>query len=72
MDRLGIDRFAYAGISFGGAVGTWLAVNHPERVTSLTLICTPARFGKPDGWHERARLVRTEGIAPVADITAGR
>lgn len=61
VDRLGIDRFAYAGISFGGAVGTWLAVNHPERVTSLVLICTSARFGEPDGWHERARLVPNRG-----------
>ncbi|WP_370542128.1 3-oxoadipate enol-lactonase [Amycolatopsis sp. FDAARGOS 1241] len=71
-DRLGIDRFAYAGISFGGAVGTWLAVNHPERVTSLMLICTSAHFGEPGGWHERARLVRTEGMVPVADTAAGR
>ncbi|MFI5613238.1 3-oxoadipate enol-lactonase [Amycolatopsis sp. NPDC051903] len=71
-DRLGIDRFAYAGISLGGAVGTWLAVNHPDRVTSLMLICTSARFGEPEGWRERARLVRTEGIASVADTAGGR
>ncbi|MEV8613028.1 3-oxoadipate enol-lactonase [Amycolatopsis sp. NPDC051373] len=71
-DRLGIDRFAYSGISFGGAVGMWLAVNHPERVTSLMLICTSARFGEPGGWRERAHLVRTEGIGPVADTAAGR
>ena len=31
-DSLGIDRFAYAGVSLGGAVGLHLAVHHPERV----------------------------------------
>ncbi len=33
-DTLGIDRFAYAGVSLGGAVGLHLAAHHPERVTS--------------------------------------
>lgn len=71
-DALGIERFAYAGISLGGAVGAWLAVHHPERVTSLALVCSSARFGEPEAWRERAALVRTEGIGPVADTAAGR
>jgi 3-oxoadipate enol-lactonase/4-carboxymuconolactone decarboxylase len=71
-DSLGIDRFAYAGISLGGAVGTWLAVHHPDRVDSLALICTSARFGEPAGWHERAALVRAKGTDPVADSAATR
>jgi 3-oxoadipate enol-lactonase/4-carboxymuconolactone decarboxylase len=71
-DSLGVDRFAYAGISLGGAVGTWLAVHHPDRVDSLALICTSARFGEPAGWHERAALVRAKGTDPVADSAATR
>jgi 3-oxoadipate enol-lactonase/4-carboxymuconolactone decarboxylase len=71
-DSLGIDRFAYAGISLGGAIGTWLAVHHPDRVDSLALICTSARFGEPAGWHERAALVRAKGTDPVADSAATR
>ncbi|MEV8615392.1 3-oxoadipate enol-lactonase [Amycolatopsis sp. NPDC051373] len=71
-DHLGIARFAYAGTSLGGAIGTWLAVHHPDRVASLMLVSTSAHFGEPDRWHERARLVRTEGIAPVADTAADR
>ncbi|WP_285564435.1 alpha/beta fold hydrolase [Streptomyces sp. RTGN2] len=71
-DALGIDRFAYAGISLGGAVGTWLAVHHPDRITSLALVCSSARFGDPQAWHARAALVRAEGIGPVADTAAGR
>lgn len=71
-DRLGVTRFAYAGISIGGAVGAWLAAHHPERVASLAVICSSARFGEPRDWQDRAALVRAEGIGPVADTTATR
>ncbi|WP_214411293.1 bifunctional 3-oxoadipate enol-lactonase/4-carboxymuconolactone decarboxylase PcaDC [Sphaerisporangium fuscum] len=72
-DSLGVDRFAYAGVSLGGAVGAWLAVHHPGRVTSLALVCSSARFGEPRGWHDRAALVRGEGsTASVADTAAAR
>ncbi|MFJ6436248.1 4-carboxymuconolactone decarboxylase [Streptomyces sp. NPDC091416] len=71
-DALGIERFAYGGISLGGAVGAWLAVHHPDRVISLALVCSSARFGEPEAWRERAALVRTEGIGPVADTAGGR
>ncbi|MFF1924049.1 4-carboxymuconolactone decarboxylase [Streptomyces sp. NPDC058221] len=71
-DALGIDRFGYAGISLGGAVGSWLAVHHPDRITSLALVCSSARFGEPQAWLERASLVRAEGIGPVVETAAGR
>ncbi|OKI01100.1 3-oxoadipate enol-lactonase [Streptomyces sp. CB02923] len=71
-DSLGIDRFAYAGISLGGAVGAWLAVHHPDRIASLALVCSSARFGEPGTWHERAALVREQGLAPVAATAADR
>ncbi|MFI7097001.1 bifunctional 3-oxoadipate enol-lactonase/4-carboxymuconolactone decarboxylase PcaDC [Streptomyces lydicus] len=71
-DSLGIHRFAYAGISLGGAVGAWLAAHHPERIASLALICSSARFGAPTGWRERAALVRDSGIGPVAETAAAR
>ncbi|QMU76491.1 4-carboxymuconolactone decarboxylase [Streptacidiphilus sp. PB12-B1b] len=71
-DHLGLCRFGYAGVSLGGAVGAWLAVHHPERVTSLALVCTSARFGEPGGWRDRAALVRDQGTAPLAESAAGR
>ncbi|MEO3765981.1 3-oxoadipate enol-lactonase [Streptomyces sp. B5E4] len=71
-DALGVARFRYAGISLGGAVGTWLAAHHPGRVDALALICTSARFGPPARWRERAALVRAEGIEPVAGTAAER
>jgi len=71
-DHLGHERFHYAGVSLGGAVGSWLAIHHPERIASLTLVCSSARFGDPANWHQRAKLVRDEGTGPVADTAASR
>lgn len=71
-DHLGAERFGYAGISLGGAVGTHLAVHHPERVTGLAVVCSSARFGAPEAWRERAALVRAEGTAPLAETMAAR
>ncbi|MEU6809845.1 3-oxoadipate enol-lactonase [Streptomyces sp. NPDC046831] len=61
-DSLGIDRFAYAGVSLGGAVGLHLAVHHPERVTSLAVLCSSAHFNGEGPWRERAERVRREGL----------
>ena len=71
-DALGVERFGYAGVSLGGAVGVWLAAHHPERVTSLAAVCSSARFGEPAGWRERAGRVRAEGIGGVAGTAAAR
>ncbi|MER5386767.1 3-oxoadipate enol-lactonase [Streptomyces sp. NPDC002688] len=65
-DSLGIERFSYAGVSLGGAVGLHLAVHHPERLSSLAVICSSAHFNGSKPWEERAELVRREGLAPVA------
>lgn len=54
---LGIEHFPYAGI-LGGAVGAWLAVHHPGRVTSLALMCSSAHVGAAGPWEERAALLR--------------
>ncbi|MFI0982119.1 3-oxoadipate enol-lactonase [Streptomyces sp. NPDC021093] len=71
-DSLGIERFSYAGISLGGAVGAWLAVHHPARVERLALVCSSARFGTPEMWSERADLVRREGVGPLAATAPAR
>lgn len=40
MDQLGIKKFHLMGISMGGFLSQILILNHPERVLSLTLMCT--------------------------------
>lgn len=71
-DSLGIDRFSYAGVSLGGAVGLHLAAHHPERVESLAVVCSSARFGEPGPWLERAALVREQGMGPIAETSGAR
>ena len=49
-----------------------LALEAPERVDRLVLACTTAYLGAPEGWAERARIVRGEGVEAVADTVVGR
>ncbi|MGH6654617.1 MAG: 3-oxoadipate enol-lactonase, partial [Actinocrinis sp.] len=71
-DNLAVERFAYAGVSLGGAIGLWLAIHRPERIAALAALCSSARFGDPSTWLARADLVRRKGTGPVADTTAER
>lgn len=71
-DELGLARFAYVGISLGGAVGQVLALEHPERVSSLVLCSTGPVFGEPSTWRDRAAQVRSEGLEVLVQPTAQR
>ncbi|MET9825390.1 3-oxoadipate enol-lactonase [Streptomyces sp. NPDC006349] len=71
-DSLGVERFAYAGVSLGGAVGLHLAVHRPERVSSLAAVCSSAHFGGARPWEERAARVREEGLARLAESADAR
>ena len=42
LDKLGVERVHLIGNSLGGAAAMHLAVDHPERISSLTLVCTAA------------------------------
>ncbi|MHB1572218.1 MAG: 3-oxoadipate enol-lactonase [Solirubrobacteraceae bacterium] len=73
MDRLSLGRASYCGLSIGGMVGQWLAINAPERIERLILICTSAHLPPAQAWHERAQTVRSAGSpAVVADAVVGR
>lgn len=53
--------FAYAGDSVGGAVGLQLLLDRPGRVSAAVLLCTGAKIGEAEAWHERAATVRASG-----------
>jgi 3-oxoadipate enol-lactonase len=74
MDRLGIERASYCGLSIGGMVGQWLAINAPERIERLVLICTTAHLPEAaSAYRERAAAVRAAGTADVvADAVIAR
>ncbi|MFC6051662.1 hypothetical protein A6M14_02715 [Acinetobacter sp. Ac_877] len=72
VDSLKIDKFSYAGLSLGGAIGQMLAIKYPERVEKLILCCTAAKFGEPAFWQDRANLVLEKGIDAILDATKNR
>ena len=72
LDALELERVSFCGLSLGGMVGMTLALEAPERIDRLALCCTAAYLGPPEGWHERARVVRERGTAAVAETVLGR
>jgi 3-oxoadipate enol-lactonase len=63
----GVDRFAFCGLSMGGAVGQWLAIHVPQKMTALVLANTSPRFGTKETWNARLEAVRAGGIEAIAD-----
>jgi 3-oxoadipate enol-lactonase len=72
LDELGVDRASWLGLSLGGMVAMWIAACVPERVERLVLACTSARVPSPQAYAERARVVREQGVGPVADDVVSR
>ncbi len=71
VDALGISKFAFCGLSMGGAVGQWLALHAPERVTALVLANTSSRFNATM-MDARRQAVLKSGIASIADAVMQR
>lgn len=72
LDEVGVERASFCGLSLGGATGMWVAVNAPDRIERLVLACTSPRFGEPEQWLDRARIVRSEGLEAIADAVLAR
>ncbi len=68
LDELGLDKVSYGGVSLGGAIGTTLAIRHPDRIRSLMLCCSSAQFGPPSAWRDRAALVREGGLEQISEV----
>ena len=71
-DKLGIGKFSFCGLSMGGAIGQWVAVNAPERVEHLILANTGPRLGSPENWEMRIRAVTEKGMSAIADMAMQR
>lgn len=71
LESTGISKFAFCGLSMGGAVGQWLAINAGDRVTSLVLANTSPRFDSAN-LENRRQAVLARGIAPIAETVLQR
>ncbi len=72
LDRLGIARAAWCGLSLGGMVAMYVASEHPQRVSRLALCCTSAGFPDATPWRDRIAAVRAGGTESVADAVVAR
>ena len=73
LSALGIERAAFAGVSLGGMIGTWLAANAPERITSLAVACSAlVPLPSAQAWLDRVALVRSSGMGPIAEMVVPR
>src|SRR5260370_23988762 len=66
-DALGIAKFAFCGLSMGGAIGLWVATHAPERLTALVLANTSPRLDAAT-LEARRRTVLDKGIATIAAV----
>lgn len=71
MDAAGIDRAAVSGVSLGGMIAMQLALDRPDRVDALALVCTSATMDAA-AWNQRIATVRADGTEAIADLAMGR
>jgi 3-oxoadipate enol-lactonase len=83
LDQLGRDALAVldaadvraahvCGLSLGGLVAQWLAIEAPERVARMVLADTASRIGTVESWEARRKLVLDQGLAAIADMAMER
>jgi 3-oxoadipate enol-lactonase len=67
LDALAIARAHVCGLSMGGMVGMWLAINAAERVERLVLCNTAPKIFTAERWNARIASVSNGGVASIAD-----
>jgi 3-oxoadipate enol-lactonase len=75
LDALDIERAAFCGISMGGHTGLWLGIHAGTRFNAIAVCNSAAKIGMPQGWNERAAMVREGGQAAMqalAESSPGR
>jgi 3-oxoadipate enol-lactonase len=72
LDSLGFGRVHFCGLSMGGMIGMWLAIQAPHRLHRLVLSNTAARIGTAEMWNARIATVRKDGMKSVAPAVIER
>lgn len=74
LDRLGIERADYVGLSLGGMVGQALALEHPGRLGRLVIACSTSSYGPegPANWRARIQAVERGGLEAIREMVASR
>ena len=72
LDKLGMEKVSFCGLSKGGMVGQWLGINAPERINKLVLSNTASYFPNKEMWRERIDMATSEGITAIAEASIAR
>lgn len=72
LDHLQIKKANFCGISMGGLTGQWLAIHQSDRFHRVIVCNTAAKIGQESAWLDRAKLVREQGLSPIAATAASR
>ena len=74
LDALGIDMVHLVGLSMGGMIGQCLALNHANRLHSLTLCDTAAIIPEEAQpvWQERINVALDKGMQALVESTLER
>lgn len=72
LDALAIQRTHFCGLSIGGLVGQWLAINAGQRLDKVVVCATAAKIGTAESWNARISAVRKEGTEGLVTATADR
>ena len=74
LDRLGISRAHYCGLSMGGMIGQTYALKYPGTFATLVLADTTSRMPAEalPTWQDRIRTAETKGMQPLVEPTLAR
>ena len=74
LDKLGIARAHWVGLSMGGMIGQAFAIDNPGRLHRLVLANTTSSYGAegPKIWDARMKAVNDGGMAAIADLVMTR
>lgn len=72
LEHLNIKKASFCGISMGGLTGQWLAIHKSEYFNHVIVCNTAAKIGQEQAWNDRAKLVREQGLQPIATTAATR
>lgn len=67
LGELGLADTYFVGISLGGLIGQWLAINKPDHFTGMVWANTAAKIGNSEAWIHRAEQIEQEGIQSLID-----
>ena len=65
LNQLQISKASFCGLSMGGMLGQWLALNAADRFCCFALSSTAAKIGTAETWNQRIDTVMSKGMGAV-------